>query len=70
MLGAVDLLELEVIVAPELGAASSHRVGGFQQVVTKEAVAGLDELGVLSLELPGLVLCQTRPANLAAEAWD
>ena len=29
----VDLFEFEVIVSPELGVASSHRVGGFQQVV-------------------------------------
>ena len=33
MLVLVDLLELEVVVAPELGVASSHGVGGFQQIV-------------------------------------
>ena len=42
MLILVDLLILEVIVAPELGIASSHRVGGFQQVVAEIAVAGLN----------------------------
>ena len=38
----VDLVELEVVVAPKLGVASSHGVGGFQQVVAEIAVAGLD----------------------------
>ena len=33
MLVLVDLLELEVVVTPELGVASSHGVGGFQQIV-------------------------------------
>ena len=56
MLEQIDLFEFEVIVAPELGAASSHRVGGFQQVVTKVAITGLDEFGVLDLEIAGLVL--------------
>lgn len=41
MLEMFGLFEFEVVVAPELGAASSHGVGGFQQVVTKIAVAGL-----------------------------
>ena len=40
VLELVDLLELEVIVAPKLGVASSHGVGGFQQVVAEIAVAG------------------------------
>ena len=35
MLELVDLMEIEVIVAPELGVASSHRVGSFQQVITE-----------------------------------
>ena len=56
MLELIDLLELEVIVAPELGVASSHGVGGFQQVVTEVTVAGFDELGVLGFEVAGLVL--------------
>ena len=38
MLVLVDLMEFEVVVAPELGAASSHRVGGFQQIVAEIAV--------------------------------
>lgn len=58
MLELVDLFEFEVIVAPELGVASSHGVGGFQQVVTEIAVAGLDELGVLGFKIAGLVLSQ------------
>ena len=38
MLVLVDLFEFEVIVTPELGVASSHGVGGFQQVVAEIAV--------------------------------
>ena len=38
MLVLVDLMVLEVIVAPELGVASSHRVGSFQEVVAEIAV--------------------------------
>jgi len=53
-----------VIVAPELGVASSHGVGGIQQVVAEKAVAGLDEPGVLGLELTGLVLCPNK-----TETW-
>ena len=34
MLELIDLFEFKVIVAPELGVASSRGVGGFQQVVT------------------------------------
>ena len=56
MLELIDLVELEVIVAPELGVASSHGVRGFQQVVTKVTVAGLYHSGILSLEVAGLVL--------------
>jgi len=39
VLESVDLMELEVVVALELGVASSHGVGCFQQIVTKIAVA-------------------------------
>ncbi len=56
MLVSVDLFVLEVIIAPELGVASSHGVGGFQQVVAKESIAGLDEFSVLDFKFPGLVL--------------
>lgn len=52
----VDLFKFEVVAAPELGITSSHRVGGFQQVVTEETIAGLDELGVLGFQFPRLVL--------------
>ena len=34
MLVLVDFLELEVVVAPELGVASSHGVGGFVSALT------------------------------------
>src|SRR5699024_12634147 len=64
MLILVDLLILEVIVAPELGIASSHRVGGFQQVVAEIAVAGLDHPGVFSLNFTGLVLCPDKAGEL------
>ena len=46
MLVLVDLFEFEVIVTPELGVASSHGVGGFQQVVAEIAVAGFNHSGV------------------------
>ena len=70
MLVSVDLFILEVIVAPELGVASSHGVGSFQQVVAEETVAGLDESGVLGLKSPDWCCVQTRPANLATDDWD
>lgn len=41
MLELVDLFVFDVKVAPELGVASCHGVGGFQQIVAKETVAGL-----------------------------
>ena len=64
MLELVDLFVLEVVVAPKLGVASSHRVGGFQQIVTEIAVAGLDEPGMLCLEVAGLVLCPDKTCGL------
>ena len=48
MLVLVELFEFEVIATSELGIASSHRVGGFQQMVAEETVAGLDETGAVS----------------------
>jgi len=56
MLELVDLMELEVIVAPELGVASSHGVGGFQQVVAKVTVSGFNHSGILCFKVTGLVL--------------
>ena len=56
MLVLVDLFVFKVVVAPELGVASSRRVGGFQQIVTKVTIAGLDHSGMLCLEITGLVL--------------
>ena len=64
MLVLVDLFEFEVIVAPELGVASSHRVGGFQQVVTEIAVAGFNHSGVLRLEFTGLVFVSDEAGKL------
>ena len=64
MLVLVDLFEFKVIVAPELGVASSHRVGGFQQVVTEIAVAGFNHLGVLGLKVAGLVLVPDKTSEL------
>ena len=51
MLVLVDLFEFEVIVTPELGVASSHGVGGFQQVVAEIAVAGLNHLRMFGFTL-------------------
>ena len=56
MLVLVDLFEFEVVVAPELGVASSHRVGGFQQVVAEITVARFNHPGMLGLKVTGLVL--------------
>ena len=56
MLVLVDLFEFEVIVAPKLGVASSHGVGGFQQVVAEIAVAGFNHLGMFGFKIAGLVL--------------
>ena len=56
MLVLFDLFVFEVIVTPELGVASSHGVGGFQQIIAKETVAGPNEPGVLSFKGTGLVL--------------
>ena len=64
MLELIDLMELEVIVAPELGVASSHGVGGFQQVVAKVTVAGLNHSCVLCFEVAGLVLCPDKTGIL------
>ena len=64
MLVFVDLFEFEVVIAPELGVASSHGVGGFQQIVAEETVAGLDELSVLGLEVAGLVLIPDKAGKL------
>ena len=55
MLVLVDLFEFKVIVTPELGVASSHRVGSFQQVVTEITVAGFNHLGVFGFKFTGLV---------------
>ena len=55
MLVLVDLFEFEVIVTPELGVASSHRVGGFQQIVAEIAVAGFNHSGMLRLKVAGLI---------------
>ena len=56
MLELIDLMKFEVIVAPELGVASSHGVGGFQQVVAKVAVAGFNQSCILCYKVTGLVL--------------
>ena len=65
MLVLVDLFEFEVIVAPELGVASSHRVGGFQQVIAEVAVAGFNHPGVFGFKFTGLVLCPDKAGKLS-----
>ena len=64
MLVLVDLFEFKVIVTPELGVASSHRVGSFQQVVAEIAVAGFNHSGVLRFKFTGLVLCPDKAGKL------
>ena len=56
MLVFVDLFVFKVVISPKLGVASSHRVGGFQQIVAEETVAGFNEACVLCLKFTGLVL--------------
>lgn len=56
MLVLVDLFEFEIVVAPKLGVASSHGVGGFQQIVAEETAAGLDKFSALGFKFPGLML--------------
>ena len=64
MLVFVDLFKLKVVVAPELGVASSHGIGGFQQVVAKIAVSGFNHPGVLRLKVAGLVLRPDKAGKL------
>ena len=64
MLVLVDLFEFKVIVTPELGVASSHRVGSFQQIVAEIAVAGFNHPGVLRFKFTGLVLCPDKASKL------
>ena len=64
MLVLVDLFVFEVVIAPKLGVASSHRVGGFQQIVAEITVAGLDEPGMPCLKIAGLVLCPDKAGIL------
>ena len=68
MLVLVDLFEFEVIIAPELSITSSHRIGGFQQVVAVITVAGFNHPGMLCLKFTRLVLCPDKAAYLATEA--
>ncbi len=60
----VNLMVLEIIVSPELGVASSHRVGGFQQVVAEMSVSRLDHPGVFCLEFTGLILVPDEAGKL------
>lgn len=64
MLVLVNFMEFGVIVAPELGVASSHKVGGFQQVVAEITVAGFDQVRVLGLKVTGLALRPDRAGKL------
>ena len=56
MLASIDLFVLEVIVTLELRVASSHRVGGFQQIVTKISVTRFDQVCRFGLIIARLVL--------------
>ena len=64
MLVLVDLFEFEVIVTPELGVASSHRIGGFQQIIAEIAVSRFNHLRVLRFKFTGLVLCPDKAGKL------
>ena len=64
MLELVDLFEFEVIVAPKLGVASSHGVGGFQQAVTEITVAGFNYPRMFRLKVTGLVFMPDKASKL------
>ena len=64
MLELVDLFIFKVIVALELGVASSHRVGGFQQIIAEETVTGLDEACILCSKFTGLMLFPNKASVL------
>ena len=64
MLVLVHLFVFEGVVAPELGVASSHRIGGFQQVIAEETVTGFDELPILGFKFPGLMLGPDKAGEL------
>ena len=64
MLVLVDLFEFEVVVAPELGVASSHRVRGFQQIVAEIAVAGFNHSGMLRFKFTGLIFVPDKAGKL------
>ena len=64
MLVLVDLMEFEVIAAPKLGAAFSHRVVGFRQVVTEITVSGFNHLRVFRFKFTGLVFVPDKAGKL------
>ena len=51
MLVLVDPFEFEVVVAPGLGVAPSHRISGFQQAVAGVAVSGFNLFGMFGFKL-------------------
>ena len=55
MLVLVNLFVFEVVEALVLRVATHEREGGFTQVVFQEAVAGLDEAGILGFKHTGFV---------------
>ena len=57
-------MELEIIVAPELGVAFSHGVGGFQQVITEVTVTGFNHLGMFRFKFTRLVLVPDKAGKL------
>ena len=60
MLASIDLFVLEVIVTLELRVASSHRVSGFQQIVTKISVTRFDQVcrfGLIIASTEGISVC-------------
>ena len=64
MLVLVDLFKFKVVITSELGVASSHRVGGFQQVVAEITVARFNHPRMLGLKVTGLVLMPDKASKL------
>ena len=60
VLETIDLFEFEVVVSAKLRVAPSERIGSFQQVIAKIAIAGLDKISDFAVEIAGFIL---RPSD-------
>ncbi len=61
MLKFINLIVFEVVEVCVLRGASPNRDRGFNKVITQVAIAGANELSVLSFKLTGLLLSPSEP---------